>query len=87
MPLFPNDQEEWDNIKQKKTEGRGGTIDIYSNLKAWNDENARLNEKLNGARRAGNFKSFQDYEQQIKDHKKKHPRNQNTNNPNKRRRR
>tara|TARA_R100001509_G_scaffold146376_2_gene103342 strand:+ start:220 stop:945 length:726 start_codon:yes stop_codon:yes gene_type:complete len=87
MPLFSNDQAEWDNIKQKKTEGRGGTIDIYSNLGEWNKENARLEEKMKGAKSAGNFKSFEDYKKQIEDHEKKHPRNQNTNNPNKPRRR
>ena len=86
MPLFSNDQAEWDNIKQKKTEGRGGSIDIYSNLGAWNEENARLQGKMKGAIEAGNSESFKDYKEQIKEHEKKHPRNQNTNNPNRPRR-
>ena len=79
MPLFPNDKEEWNNIKGTKfTVGRKGDVNIYT-LGDWNKENIRLNEKLNGARRAGNFESFKDYEQQIADHKEKDPRNQKAN--------
>ena len=85
-PLFNNDQEEWNNIQQKKTEGRKGNIDIYSNLGDWNNKNAELDRKLRGAIKNNNPNSIQDYTDQIKDHEKKHPRNQHTNNSNTRRR-